>query len=70
VPGWTTWPIPKDFAQAMHTWAAEHDILITFDEVQCGCGRTARFFGFEHTGITPDLICLGKGLIPACRFPR
>ena len=46
----------------MQTWAAEHDILITFDEVQCGCGRTGRFFGFEHTGITPDLITLGKGL--------
>ena len=62
VPGWATWPIPKDFARAMQTWAAEHDILITFDEVQCGCGRTGRFFGFEHTGITPDLITLGKGL--------
>lgn len=62
VPGWTTWPIPKDFAQAMRTWATQHDILITFDEVQCGCARTGRFFGFEHTGMTPDLIALGKGL--------
>ena len=62
VPGWATWPIPKDFARAMRTWAAEHDILVTFDEVQCGCARTGRFFGFEHTGAVPDLIVLGKGL--------
>ena len=62
VPGWATWPIPKDFARALRIWAAEHDILITFDEVQCGCARTGRFFGFEHTGVVPDLIVLGKGL--------
>lgn len=62
VPGWATWPIPRDFAQAMRKWASENDILITFDEVQCGCARTGRFFGFEHTGIRPDLITLGKGL--------
>jgi len=62
VPGWATWPIPADFASAMAEWAREHDILICFDEVQCGCGRTGRFFGFEHVGVTPDLITLGKGL--------
>ncbi len=62
VPGWATWPMPGDFARAMQTWAAEHDILIAFDEVQCGCARTGRFFGFEHTGVVPDLIMLGKGL--------
>jgi 4-aminobutyrate aminotransferase / (S)-3-amino-2-methylpropionate transaminase / 5-aminovalerate transaminase len=61
-PGWATWPIPRDFAQAMRTCAAKYDILITFDEVQCGCARTGRFFGFEHTGVIPDLIVLGKGL--------
>ena len=62
VPGWTTFPLPRDFAQAMHSWALENKILIGFDEVQCGCGRTGRFFGFEHTGVVPDLIMLGKGL--------
>jgi 4-aminobutyrate aminotransferase / (S)-3-amino-2-methylpropionate transaminase / 5-aminovalerate transaminase len=62
VPGWTTWPIPQDFAMALRSWATQHDILITFDEVQCGCARTGRFFGFEHTGVTPDLITLGKGV--------
>ncbi len=62
VPGWATWPMPGDFARALAEWARAHDILLCFDEVQSGCGRTGRFFGFEHCGITPDLITLGKGL--------
>jgi 4-aminobutyrate aminotransferase/(S)-3-amino-2-methylpropionate transaminase len=62
MPGWTTYPIPPNFAKAMADWAKTHDILITFDEVQSGCGRTGKFFAFEHVGIIPDLITLGKGL--------
>lgn len=62
VPGWTTWPMPPEFGNAMADWARQNDILICFDEVQCGCGRTGRFFGCEHVGVTPDLITLGKGL--------
>lgn len=62
MPGWATWPIPPDFAQSMVAWAKQHDILICFDEVQSGCGRTGRWFASEHVGITPDVITLGKGL--------
>ena len=62
VAGWATWPLPTDFAGAMAGWARENEILLTFDEVQAGCGRTGRMFGFEHFGVVPDLITLGKGL--------
>lgn len=62
VPGWTTVPIPADFAVAAADWAKKHDCLLAFDEIQCGCGRTGRLFGGEHLGILPDLIVLGKGL--------
>ncbi|MBC8352309.1 MAG: aminotransferase class III-fold pyridoxal phosphate-dependent enzyme [Planctomycetes bacterium] len=62
VPGWTTLPIPRDFAAAASSWAKQHDCLLALDEIQCGCGRTGRFFGGEHLGVTPDLIVLGKGL--------
>ena len=62
MPGWATWHLPADFAQAMADWARRHDILICFDEVQSGCGRSGRWFSFEHFGVVPDLIALGKGL--------
>lgn len=62
VPGWTTVPIPADFSEAATHWARQHQVLVAFDEIQCGCGRTGKFFGGEHLGVTPDLIVLGKGL--------
>jgi acetylornithine aminotransferase len=37
-------------------------VLMMLDEVQCGMGRTGKFFGFEHAGIKPDVITLAKGL--------
>jgi len=62
MPGWATWPIPRDFSIAMKDWAEQNDILLTFDEVQAGSGRTGRFFAHEYVGTVPDLITLGKGL--------
>lgn len=42
--------------------ARERGILLILDEVQTGCGRTGPFFGFEHAGLVPDLVCLSKSL--------
>jgi len=62
VPGWATWPIPRGFARKLVDWSRDHNILVCFDEVQCGCGRTGKMWGMEHTGVVPDLFTLGKGL--------
>jgi acetylornithine/N-succinyldiaminopimelate aminotransferase len=40
----------------------EHDWLLMLDEVQCGLGRTGKWFAFQHTGIRPDVMTLAKGL--------
>ncbi len=40
----------------------EKDILVIFDEVQCGIGRTGKLFGFNHFDVTPDIITVAKGL--------
>lgn len=53
---------PPEYFQAMRKWADENDILITMDEVQAGFGRCGTWFGFEHYGMVPDLICCAKGL--------
>jgi 4-aminobutyrate aminotransferase-like enzyme len=54
--------MPAAYACALSKWAGDNDILVCFDEVQSGCGRSGRFFAFEHVGTVPDLITLGKGL--------
>lgn len=40
----------------------EQDILVIFDEVQCGIGRTGTLFGFNHFDVNPDIITVAKGL--------
>ncbi len=54
--------MPVEFAKALRAWCDKHGVLLVFDEVQAGFGRTGTMFGFEHYGIVPDLMCLGKGI--------
>lgn len=53
---------PVEYIQKLAAWCKEHDALLVFDEVQAGFGRTGRFWAFEHYGVTPDVICCGKGI--------
>lgn len=53
---------PVEYVQRLAEWCRRHDVVLTFDEVQAGFGRTGKFWGFEHYGVTPDLICCGKGI--------
>ncbi len=54
--------MPAEYAQKLRRWCDEHGALLIFDEVQAGFGRTGKYWGFEHYGVTPDLICCGKGI--------
>jgi 4-aminobutyrate aminotransferase / (S)-3-amino-2-methylpropionate transaminase / 5-aminovalerate transaminase len=53
---------PTDYIQELAQWCKTNDALLIFDEVQAGFGRTGKFWAFEHYGITPDVICCGKGI--------
>jgi 4-aminobutyrate aminotransferase len=55
-------PAPDAFMRELRKICTETNILLIADEVQSGFGRTGKFFGFEHSGIVPDIIVMAKGL--------
>ena len=54
--------LPRDYAQKLEAFCRVHDIVMCYDEVQAGFGRTGKMFGYEHYGVRPDLIACGKGI--------
>ncbi len=53
---------PEGFLQRLRQIADEHQLILIFDEVQTGCGRTGQWFGYQYFGVEPDVITLAKGL--------
>jgi 4-aminobutyrate aminotransferase-like enzyme len=53
---------PVEYVRQLAAWCKRHDVVLIFDEVQAGFGRTGKFWAFEHYGVKPDLICCGKGI--------
>lgn len=53
---------PVEYIQRLRAWCEEHEALLVFDEIQAAFGRCGTLWGFEHYGVEPDLICLGKGI--------
>ena len=51
-----------EFLAGLRRLCDERNLLLLLDEVQCGAGRTGRFFAFEHAGVVPDAIGMAKGL--------
>ena len=54
--------IPTECLIGLRKICDENDLLLILDEVQCGIGRTGKFFGFEWSGIEPDIVPIAKGI--------
>jgi 4-aminobutyrate aminotransferase-like enzyme len=59
--GWGAVFYPKEFIQVLVKFAKKHNMLVAFDEMQAGFGRTGKLFGYEHYEVEPDILCCGKG---------
>ncbi len=53
---------PPGYLRGLRDLADQHQLLLIFDEVQAGMGRTGRWFGHQHWGVEPDVMTLAKGL--------
>ena len=59
--GWGAVFYPPAYVQEAVAFARENGMLVAFDEMQSGFGRTGKLFGYMHYGMEPDLLCCGKG---------
>lgn len=59
--GWGAIFYPDEFVQEVVRYAHQNGMLVAFDEMQAGFGRTGELFGYMHYGVEPDLLCCGKG---------
>ena len=55
-------PPSPGYLRAVRDWCDERDLLLILDEVQTGVARTGRWFAHQHSGVTPDVMTLAKGL--------
>ena len=55
-------PVPPQCLRGLRELCDEHGILLIFDEVQCGIGRTGKLFAHEWAGIAPDIMAIAKGI--------
>jgi acetylornithine aminotransferase/acetylornithine/N-succinyldiaminopimelate aminotransferase len=55
-------PCTDEFLWGLRRLCDEHNLMLMFDEVQCGIGRTGDFFAYQHAGIRADAIAMAKGL--------
>lgn len=55
-------PADKEYLQEVRKICDEKDIVLVFDEIQCGVGRLGTFYAYQHYGVVPDCVCMAKGI--------
>lgn len=56
------YPADDAFLKGLREIADEHDLILIFDEIQCGMGRTGKYFAWQHSGVKPDVMTVAKAL--------
>ncbi|MFE7646524.1 aspartate aminotransferase family protein [Streptomyces phaeoluteigriseus] len=56
------YPASREWLRRLREITERHGVLLILDEIQTGCGRTGAFFGFEDSGIVPDIVTVSKSL--------
>jgi acetylornithine/N-succinyldiaminopimelate aminotransferase len=54
--------VPPAFLRGLRALCDKHELLLMFDEIQTGVGRTGRLFAYEHAGVHPDIMTIAKGI--------
>lgn len=60
--GWGAIFYPQTYIKELFSFVKRYNILVTFDDIQGGFGRTGKLFAYQHYNVEPDLVCLGKAL--------
>ena len=55
-------PASEAFIKGLRALADEHDLMLVFDEVQCGMARTGKLYAYEHYDVAPDILATAKGI--------
>jgi predicted acetylornithine/succinylornithine family transaminase len=55
-------PASNEFLKGLRTICDENNLILIFDEIQCGVGRTGKFYAFENYGVRPDIVTMAKSL--------
>lgn len=55
-------PAEREYLKAVRELCNEKDIVLVFDEIQCGVGRLGTFYAYESFGVEPDALCMAKGI--------